>query len=134
MKKLLFILLFLSYLTGNAQSDLNLSTEFRLTNSESKTLNYIFQKKRKAFDFNGKIVAFTEGTTGTHIVRKADFFVKYLNPVIEIKSRNVCALILLTNEEKLESGGFDAVIMSPAKIFANKQRKMLVSVLKNTNH
>ena len=39
-------------------------------------------------------------------------------------------MILLTKEEKDKSGGFDIVLMSPAKLFTAKHREILIGELK----
>ena len=114
---------------GLSQTSSDLSTVSSLSSSEVNALNTIFIKKRKDFDFKEKVVAFTGGIRGTDIENKVLFFDKYLNPVVEGKSRNVCALIFLTEEEKLVCG-FDAIVMSPCKLFTKKDRKKLISKLK----
>lgn len=101
-----------------------------LTTVEANTLNLIFEKRRKDFSFLDKQVAYTVGTSGTQLENKIDFFDRYLTPVVNKGERNVCALILLTKEEKMESGGIDAIVMSPAKIFTVKHRKMVIQELK----
>jgi hypothetical protein len=101
-----------------------------LTIEEVSTLNAIYGEKY-GLDFKGKKVAFTVGTTGTQIEDKSKFFIMYLNPVVT--GKNVCSLIILTSQEKIESGGFDAVIMSPAKLFTQKHREFLISELKEKN-
>jgi len=116
-------------MTGFAQTNSDLLIAYSLTTDEVRVLNSIFTTERNDFDFNEKIIAFTVGTTGTQIEDKAEFFGTYLKPVVEGKSKNVCALIILTKDEKLKSGGFDAVIMSPAKIFTTEHREKLIAEL-----
>lgn len=129
MRTILIILIGLIYTTGFAQTNSDLSTSYSLTIDEVRTLNSIFSKEKNDFDFKGKVIAYTIGTTGTQIEDKIIFFDKYLNPVVKGENKNVCALIILTKDEKSKSGGFDAVIMSPAKIFTKKHRKILIDQL-----
>jgi hypothetical protein len=117
-----------NFITFFGQTNSNFHKEI-LTSAEINILNSIFFKERNDFDFNGKLVAFTVGTTGTQIENKKLFFKKYLDPVIEKKSKNVCSLIILTKAEKTKSGGFDAVIMSPSKIFTKQHRERLINIL-----
>lgn len=130
MRKILIILIGLISVTGFSQTDSDLQVTYLLSTNEAKSLNSIFSKERKDFDFNGKTVGFTIGTTGTQIVNNKVFFEKYLNPVISGQDKNICSLIILTKEEKSKSGGFDAVVMSPAKIFSNEHRDKLIIELK----
>jgi hypothetical protein len=107
----------------------NFQKEILLTTDEASTLNSIFLKNRNDFDFNGKLVGFSVGTTGTHIVDKKLFFKEYINPIIDKKSKNVCSLIILTKTEKSKSGGFDAIVLSPVKIFTKKHKQILINEL-----
>ena len=130
MKILLNILIGLICVTGIAQTNSDLQADYILTKEEVRDLNSLFENKRNDFDFQGKIVAYTIGTTGTQIEDKSVFFDKYLNSAINGKNKNVCTLIILTKEEKTKSGGFDAVIMSPAKVFTIKHREILIDQLR----
>ena len=107
----------------------DLKVEYSLTANEVKTLDSIFNRERKDFDFNGKVIGFAVGNTGTQIESKKIFFEKYIDPVVEGKSQNVCSLIILTKDEISKSGGFDAVIMSPAKILTTEHRDKLFNEL-----
>jgi hypothetical protein len=129
MKILLNILIGLISVTGVAQTYSDLQTDYLLTKDEVSDLNSIFTKNRNDFDFQEKLIAYTVGTSGTQIENKSVFFEKYLTPVIKRENKNVCVLIILTKEEKIESGGFDAVIMAPAKIFTTKHREILIDQL-----
>ena len=126
MKTILIILIGLISATGFSQTDSDLQTIYLLTKNEATNLNSIFSKERKDFDFNGKSVGFTVGTTGTQIENKKVFFEKYINTVVNGQDKNICSLIILTKEEKSKSGGFDAVVMSPAKIFTKEYREKLI--------
>lgn len=129
MRTLLIILIGLQSVTGFSQTDSDLQTTYLLTANEATTLNSIFSKDRKDFDFNGKVIGFTVGTTGNLIENKKNFFEKYINPVVNGQDKNVCSLIVFSKEEKSNSGGFDAVIMSPAKIFTKEHRDKLINGL-----
>jgi len=115
--------------TGFSQTDSDLHTTYILTTNEATTLNSIFSKDRKDFDFNGKVIGFTGGTTGNLIENKRVFFEKYINPVVNGQDKNVCSLIVLSKEEKSLSGGFDAVIISPVKIYTKEHRDNLIAGL-----
>lgn len=126
MRTLIITLIGLISVTGFSQTDSDLLNEYLLTSSEATTLNSIYSNEREDFNFNGKLIGFTIGSTGTHIENKKVFFEKYINPLVDGQNKNVCSLIVLTKDEKSKSGGFDAVIMSPAKIFTKEQREKLI--------
>jgi len=126
MKILINILIGLICVSGFAQTHYDIRDDYTLAKEESSDLNSIFEKQRKDFDFQGKIVAYTIGTSGTQIEDKSAFFDKYLNNATH---GNVCSLIILTPKEKEASGGFDIVLMSPAKLFTKKHREILIGEL-----
>ena len=117
MKILITILIGLICVSGMAQTNSEIKADYTLTNEEASYLNSLFEKQRKDFDFQGKMVAYTIGTSGTQIEDKSAFFDRYLENATH---GNVCSLILLSKEEKEKSGGFDIVLMSPAKLFYYK--------------
>jgi hypothetical protein len=127
MKILINILVGLICVSGIAQTNSEVKADYTLTKKEASFLNALFEKQRKDFDFQGKMVAYTTGTSGTQIEDKSAFFDKYLENATH---GNVCSLIILTKEEKEKSGGFDIVLMSPAKLFTTKHREILIGELK----
>lgn len=129
MRTILIILIGLISVTGFSQTDSDIQTTYLLTTNEATTLNSIFSKDRKDFDFDGKVIGFTVGTTGSQIENKGIFFEKYIIPVVNGQDKNVCSLIFFSKEEKSKSGGFDAVVMSPAKIFTKDHREKLINEL-----
>lgn len=126
MKILINILVGLICVSGIAQTNSEVKADYTLTNKEASFLNTLFEKYRKDFDFQGKMVAYTIGTSGTQIEDKSAFFEKYLNNATH---GNVCSLIILTEKEKEISGGFDIVLMSPAKLFTEKHREIMIGEL-----
>jgi hypothetical protein len=127
MKILINILVGLICVSGIALTNSEIKTDYTLTNKEARFLNTLFEKQRKDFDFQEKMVAYSSGTSGTQIEDKLAFFDRYLENVTH---RNDCSLVLLTKEEKEKSGGFDIVIMSPAKLFTKKHREILIGGLR----
>ncbi len=115
---------------GIAQNNNELEKDFKLSEKEAIELNNIFVEKPSAFDFRGKNVAYTINNTGTQLEEKVIFHKKYLTPVIEGQRKNVCTLLVLSPKEKRQSGGFDAVIQAPLKIFTTTQREYLIEKLK----
>ena len=78
MKILINILVGLICVSGFAQTNTEVKADYTLTNKEASFLNTLFEKQRKDFDFQGKMVAYTIGTSGTQIEDKSAFFDRYL--------------------------------------------------------
>ncbi len=127
MKILISILIGLICVSGIAHTNSEIKADYTLTNEEASYLNTLFEKQRKDFDFQGKMVVYTIGTSGTQIEDKSAFFDRYLK---NATYGNICSLVILTKEEKEKSGGFDIVLMSPAKLFTSKHREILIGKLK----
>lgn len=108
----------------------------------NKNKNYISEKEAElltqvfteidAFDFNNKKIAFVAGASGNILLDKTEFFEDYIEPVIQGDKKNVCKLIILTEIEIEESGGYDAIILTPAKIFKETHKQELLKELRKT--
>lgn len=66
---------------------------------------------------------------GSQLEEKTPFFDRYVNPIIEVEGKKIIGLIVFSSDEKSNSGGFDAVVLSPVKIFTKSDRKRLISLL-----
>lgn len=79
------------------------------------------QRKRSGFDFQGKKVGFAHGNYGNVAISKKEYFDhwgrKYYNDNLGVSNQ----LIVLTEEEKTQSGGYDAIIVSWSKILISKK-------------
>lgn len=84
--------------------------------SESKFLNFYFQKDKGVFDFYGKKVAFFKGNIGTIKSTKKDFFEKikqfvYQKGVLPPSSGQ----LIIFNKNEVSKTGYDAVIILSSK-------------------
>ncbi len=125
---LLFIIQF-GLFSQNVENEKEKSND-SLSPQETEILNEIFSESDPDFDFQNKRIAYVAGTTGNIILTKDEFFKKYMDPIVDDEKRNVCNLIILTESEKIESGGYDAVILTPAKLFTDKDRNEMIKMLK----
>ena len=101
-----------------------------LTDYESEYFNNKYKDRKNKIDFTEKKIAFFIGNNGSRIQTKKDYF-------NSIKDRLTCGyddsfdeIITLTNSEKKESGGYDAIILSWSKIkptakFENRMKNKL---------
>ena len=81
------------------------------------------QRKRFDFDFNGKIIGFTYGNFGKGLLTKREYFDKWGKDYFKRDSSVSNQLIVLTEKEKNESGGYDAIIVSWSKIMLSRKDK-----------
>lgn len=103
---------------------------------EAKYFNEVFKEKKGKFDFSGKVIAFYTGSAGTTKSDKSSYFKGPKNS----KDKSVhtwqakgTQLLILTNEERSLSGGYDAILVSWSKLTKQgKSRTKLIKSLKNT--
>lgn len=93
-----------------------------LNEKEAEFLNTSFDNTRKDFDFRNKKIGFITGNLGKTKTNKDDYFKSTKS--LENKGN----LLIFTEQEKTESGGFDAVILYWNKVL--QKRKRLIRILK----
>lgn len=98
---------------------------------EVNFFNSIFLKRRKEFDFNKKKVAFITGSSGKTLSDKKKYFDLEKERLSRGYSGNGGALIILNEEQKQETGGYDAIVLYWSKILPTK--KQFVKLLKQKN-
>lgn len=91
-----------------------------LSQLESEYFNAKFQKKRKNFDFSNKRIAFFTGSGGSGYSNKISYFDIEKDRYSHNYSSNFSSIIILNENEKIDSGGFDAIIIYWAKIVRSK--------------
>jgi hypothetical protein len=137
---ILFILFQASNLLGQISEieKCGLDDEPEINNYEAKYFNEVFEVKKDDFDFTGKVIAFYTGSSGTTKSTKSDYFNR-LKPNnngdkdIHTWQAGGTQLLILTNEEIVISGGYDAILVSWSKLHKQgKARTKLVKRLKNT--
>ena len=93
----------------------------KLNIDESKYLNEYLKNKRDTFDLVGKQIIFVTGSGGGLIGEKKEYFsdIKEWN---NKNSRIATSLLVLKPEEKIESGGYDAILTYWVMIMPNKKK------------
>ncbi len=102
----------------------------KLTIYESTYLNEYLKSQRDTFDLMGKKIIFVTGSGGGVIGEKKEYF----SDIKEWNDRNskiATSIVFLTIEEKIESGGYDAILTYWVKLMPNK--KKIIEKIK-TNH
>jgi len=99
-----------------------------LTKEEVELLNNLLKNQRDTFDFHKKKVAFITGSAGSRFLSKADCFgqIKRWLDSGDIPS---VFMVLLTEEDKYKSGGYDAFVLLWVKVLSNRQKKRMIERL-----
>ncbi|RAK69467.1 hypothetical protein DLM85_00950 [Hymenobacter edaphi] len=94
-----------------------------LTMPEARFLDSLLRDKRQNFTFAHKRIAFLSGSSGTVIETKSRVFKHHILPWTSEGATPVLQLVPLTEAEKQASGGYDALLMSWAKLQLGPVRK-----------
>jgi hypothetical protein len=90
-------------------------------------VNYFNQTfSRDSFNFADKKIAFTYGNFGKTIVSKKKYFIDYVKPWVKNGGHPSQFLLVLTTDEKIKSGGFDAIIVVWSKVLVNQGHKQKI--------
>ena len=100
-----------------------------LTPYESDFLNkYMSKNQIKNFDFSEKKIVFITNTSGQNFGTKSEYF----NAIKEWdKNGNKIStgLIVLNEKEKIDSGGYDAIVTYWVKKFTTRRKRKIVKKL-----
>ena len=111
-----------------------LNTNKSLNKYESDYFNKALEKQRSTFNFADKKIGFAYGTFGKTIVSKKSYFDRWGRSYFKSNGQVGNELLILTPEEKIMSGDFDAIIVSWSKLQINdKHRQKIIKRLKNKN-
>ena len=137
MRLLIIILIFFTNVCFGQEvviDSCGLDSSTTLNKYESQYFNQSLKKQRSRsnFDFQDKKVGFAFGNFGKGVISKKEYFNMWGKDYFENDSHVVFnQLIILTEEEKQQSGGFDAIIISWSKIgVAGNDKKRLIEKLK----
>lgn len=131
MKILLSLSLFLCSLGLFAQSydSLGLDNNPVLNLSEVNLLNTLLDDTREDFDFSNKKVAFITGPSGQQIIEKSEYFQNIVAPRIGESMEFQIFMVKLSEEEKIQSGGYDVLVLSWVKVFSSRTQKKTIEQL-----
>lgn len=91
-------------------------------------------RMRSNFDFQNKKIGFAYGNFGKDVISKKEYFDRWGKEYYKNDSHVGNQLIILTEDEKEQSGGFDAIIISWSKILVSgRHRDKLIEKLKRKN-
>jgi len=106
-------------------------TSDRLNKYEIEILNYFLNETQSNFDFKDKKIAFITGNSADRILTKKEYFDTCIIPWLKKDTKPQIFIEKLTPIEKIDSGGYDVLIMSWVKFFNKKKKKKIIKELKN---
>ncbi|HVK97618.1 MAG TPA: hypothetical protein VM368_07370 [Flavisolibacter sp.] len=121
------LLLWSLILFGQNMKDIGVNNVDSLNNKEAELLNILLKEKRGDFNFQNKKVAFITGSLGNRILSKSSYFNEYVIPWIRKGSTVQILMVRLSEEERKKSGGYDAFVLSWVKSFSDKQKRRIIS-------
>ena len=111
-----------------------LDNEIKLNKYESSYFHKTLNEVPKDFSFFNKIVGFAYGNSGKIIISKRDYFDRWGKSYFEKGNKVINTLIILNENEKAKSGGYDAIIVSWSKInIDDKRRQKIIKKLRNVD-
>jgi hypothetical protein len=116
------IMAFPIYAFGQQYDDIRVGQEYELTDDEANHLNLTLNDKRGDFDFIGKKVGFAIGSSNYRLRTKEEYFTES-KKYQESGANIINYLIILNDEEKIQSGGIDVIIISWSKIRVTEKAK-----------
>lgn len=99
-----------------------------LNEGEAEFLNNYFNETRELFDFRGKKIVFVSGSTGKTYITKHQYF-EDIRKWNDANSKISTSLIVFTEKEKKESGGYDAIVTAWVKVLTRKRQASIVKEL-----
>ena len=128
---IIFIILWSNLIFGQEIDSLGLDNNSLLNKYESAFIKNQFEKDSIIFDFTDKRIAFYEGLTG--FKTKKEYF-DDCREWLENGQDGALQIIILSEAEKKESGGFDAIIVAWSKKAVNpKMKSYLIEELKRAS-
>lgn len=125
MKRILFLLFLIqtSLIFGQNLDSCGLDNQAILSQSEAAFLNEYFKGSKGDFDFSGKKIAFVTGSNGGTFGLKISYFDSVKEWISKNKGKIASDLIIFSNEEKINSGGYDAILTYWVMVQISEKKK-----------
>lgn len=128
MKKVILVctcMLFTATLPAKRVQEINSQSVMQISDDEAVSLNKYLKVQRKHFDFTGKKVAFMTGSSGTSISSKRVFLQSVGDAVNHPDQGAPCSIQILKPQQKIASGGYDAIVFFRVKVNRKASGRML---------
>jgi hypothetical protein len=126
MKYLIIVFSLFSFLDIYAQGcdSCGLDNNPILNKSESEFLNEYLKDKRGDFDFADKKIIFITGSNASTKGFKRDYFKNVFKWSTDSNSKISTELVILSAQNKIESGGYDAILTYWSMVSINNEKKI----------
>ena len=125
----IILLLISANIFGQNLSECGIDNNPKLTQTESEYLNTYLIEKRNGFDFKNKKVIFITGNSGNQIGTKKEYF-DYIKKWNKENSKVATGIEILTNEQKIESDGYDVIVTYWVKVLTKKRKRKILNEIK----
>jgi hypothetical protein len=123
-RKIIFALLFLVKFSAVQSQNIDscgTNNDPLLTENEARFLNTYFKEGKGDFDFTNKKMGILTGTTGGVILSKQSYF-KIIREGLKNSEHIVARIIILNEEQKSASNGYDVLLTYYVKMAISKSR------------
>lgn len=110
--------------------DIGIEDSSKLNNLEADYFNKILVNKKQNFDFKDKKIGFFIGSSGNTLSSKKKYFDNLKGRLSNNYSGSSDQLVILTEAQKKESGGYDAIIVSWSKVLIKTATNSMIKKLK----
>ncbi|AXP82820.1 hypothetical protein CJ739_3760 [Mariniflexile rhizosphaerae] len=125
----IILLLISANIFGQNLSGCGIDNNPKLTQTESEYLNAYLIEKRNGFDFKNKKVIFITGNSGNQIGTKKEYF-DYIKKWNKKNSKVATGIEILTDEQKIESDGYDVIVTYWVKVLTKKRKRKILNEIK----
>lgn len=131
MKLIYLVPILFGFTTITAQSldSVGLDDDPILNTSEAELLQSIVVGSENGYSLNHKKAAFITGSAASRFEVKSDFFQHSILPWTSIGRCPSMSIVILTEEEKILSGGYDVLVLAWVVVLTKGRRKRIVKHL-----
>ncbi len=127
---ILILTLCIQYVLAQSIDSCGMDNIGYLNQHEALFLNNYFRDYKIDYDFKGKRVLFITGSNGNTLSCKIDYFNDIKKWKLEYNDKISTSLVVLSEKEKEESGGYDAILLYWVKIFTDKSKSRIIKSIK----
>jgi hypothetical protein len=126
-------LLISTHTFGQVPVPYEIDNNAELTQVEAEYLNAYLADQRKGFDFKNKRVIFVTGSSG-HVVGSKKQYFDNIDQWNKIDSKVATGIDILTDEQKVQSGGYDVIIAYWVKRLTKRQKNKIINGIKSSRN
>lgn len=131
--KITFLIIFAlvsTFVAGQVVGSFGVDNKTSLNKSEADFFKSIMiERGEVSLDIINKQIAFLTGGSGATILNKRTFFERQIFPWTKKALKPPFSFIILTEEEKYRSGGYDLLMLSLVKMITKSQRRRIIDRL-----